>query len=310
MRNRRGFALLTALWLAVAIAVASLQLAMESRQQILAAGNLSANTRSRQAALAAIDLTRARVDLALRRSLEAGVTDVNSELYDAWMTIDSVYSVAEEIGDLTVQLNVRSLGARMNLNRATETELLNFFVAMELDYSYAEELSQGIMDWRDTDGNYRPRGGEKEQYEHEGLLNLPRNNLFESVDEVRHVRGMTQEIFEMIEPYMTVWGSGRINLNTAERPVLLSLTGMTENAVNYLYNLRQSGQRLNNVNQLQPYLSGQQLPNNRTALLVDELEIEAVSMASDGWPLLRAWQVLRRGNQQATTSNMTNWRIE
>jgi hypothetical protein len=119
---------------------------------------------------------------------------------------------------------------------------------------------------------------------------------------------MTQEIFELIQPYLTVWGSGRINLNTADRPVLLSLTGMTEAAVSQLITLRQSGERLNDIDDLDPYLTnGTNLPNNRTAVLVDELEIEARATAGDGRTILRAFGVIRRGTGQ---SSLTNWRVE
>jgi general secretion pathway protein K len=306
-KNRRGFALLTALWLVVAIAAAGLQLALESRRSMLAATNLTHDIQARNAASAAVDLTRARVDLALRRATENSITPNTLAISDAWMNIDSIYSITERIGALDVEISVSSLGKKMNINRASESELLNFFVAMEISYSDAEELAQCIMDWRDTDGQYRARGAEREFYEAEGLLVLPRNNLFESVDELRYVYGMTQETFELIEPYVTVWGSGRINLNTAERPVLLSLTGMNEGAVSRLITLRQSGERLNDLDDLDPYLGGANLPNNRTAVLVDELEIEARATAGDGKTILRAFGVIRRGTGQ---SSLTNWRVE
>jgi general secretion pathway protein K len=139
------------------------------------------------------------------------------------------------------------------------------------------------------------------------MLTLPRNNLFESVEELRYVYGMTEEIFEIVAPHLTVWGTGRINLNTAERAVLLSLTGMTESAVAQLLSLRYSGERLSNTNQLDSYLGGRDLPNNRTAVTVDELEIETLAATPDGQPILRAFGVVRRGTQIST---LTDWRVE
>ncbi len=310
MRNRRGFALLTAIWLVVAIAIVGLQFAIEARHARLAGMNSVQDSRGRALASGALDLTRARVDLAMRRAAEQGPVQASSSLADSWMGIDTLMSGTERIGDTDVHITVRSLGSKLNINRATEAEFRNFFAALQIDYSDAEMLSQTIMDWRDVDDQYRARGAEREYYIREGRLNLPRNNLFESVDELRYVEGMTQEIFDLVASQLTVWGSGRINLNTADRPVLLSLTGMNEAAVSQLLSLRQSGQRIANVNELTPFLAGATLPNNRTAVAVDELEIEAVATAPDGHPIVRAFGVLRRAAGTGNTSSLTNWRVE
>jgi general secretion pathway protein K len=308
MKNRRGFALLSAIWLVVAIAAALLQLALESRRATLAATNLTHDVYARTAAAAAFDLTRARVDQHLRRAAESGPYEARLALSDPWMSVDTAFSGVEQVGNVDVEVFIRSVGSQININRATEQEFLNFFLALDVGYSVAEELSQTIMDWRDTDDNYRAQGAERDMYVSEGLLNLPRNNLFESVGELRHVFGMTDDLFELARPYLTVWGSGRINLNTAERPVLMSLNGMNEAAVSYLLSLRYNGERLTAVNQLQPYLgTGISLPNNRTAVTVDELEIEALAFTADGRPVLRGLGVIRRGTGQST---LTNWRIE
>jgi type II secretory pathway component PulK len=308
MRDRRGFALLSAIWLVVAIAVAGLQLALETRRSTLAAINLTHDVQARTAASAAFDLTRARVDQHLRRAAESGPYEARLALSDPWMSVDTAYSLTETFGVVDIHILIRSVGSQLNINRANEQEFLNFFIALEFDYSTAEELSQTIMDWRDTDDNYRARGAERDFYVSEGLLNLPRNNLFESVGELRYVQGMTEDIFEIASPYLTVWGTGRINLNTADFPVLMSLSGMTEAAASYLISLRENGERLTATNQLQPYLaSGRNLPNNRTAVTVDELEIESLATAADGRPILRGFGVIRRGTGQST---LTNWRVE
>jgi type II secretory pathway component PulK len=308
MKNRRGFALLSAIWLVVAIAVAAMQLAIESRRSNLAAINLTHSIQGRFAASAAIDLARARADLHIRRSAESGPYEARMALSDAWLGIDSLVTGFDDIGGVQVETWVTSLGARMNVNTASERDIMNFLLAIGVDYSASEELSQSILDWRDTDDSYRANGAERDFYIAEGRMNLPRNNLFESVAELRHVNGMTDEIFELVQPFVTVWGSGRINLNTADRPVLMSLTGMTESAVSFILNLRQNSERLTNVNQLSAYLGGANLPNNRTALIVDELEIESLAYTADGRPLLRGLAVVRRGNTNGL-STLTNWRV-
>ena len=311
MKNRRGFALLSAIWLVVAIAVAGLQLAIETRRSMQAATNLTHDVQARVAATAALDLTRARVDYKIRQAALSGTYPTNLAIADPWMGADTAFSTTEAVGSVNVEISVSSLGARLNLNRATEQELLNFLIAMEIDYSAAEELSQTIMDWRDTDENYRARGAERQYYLDEDMLNLPRNNLFESVGELRYVAGMTEEIFEEIAPYLTVWGTGRINVNTAELPVLMSFTGMTEATVSVILSLRDGGGRIPNRNALTSMLGDAvTVPaNNRLAFDVDELEIEALATAADGRPILRGFGIVRKG-ATGQLSTLSNWRVE
>jgi len=52
---------------------------------------------------------------------------------------------------------------------------------------------------------------------------------FNSVEELLLVAGIDREVYNTLSPYVTVFGNGEININTAEKPVLMSLSGqMTE----------------------------------------------------------------------------------
>ena len=57
-------------------------------------------------------------------------------------------------------------------------------------------------------------------------LNTPyecKNGPFESVEELLLVRGVTPAIFKRALPYITVYGSGAVNINTADATVLEAL---------------------------------------------------------------------------------------
>ena len=64
--------------------------------------------------------------------------------------------------------------------------------------------------------------------------------LFERVTELRNVRGMNPEVFQRISLYITLVGSGRININSAERPVLLTLPGIGDDAATVILSRRQT----------------------------------------------------------------------
>jgi general secretion pathway protein K len=228
MSNRRGFALLAALWLLVAISIASLALETAARTRRLAGANFAERVQGEAAAKAGIEQTRAR----LARRLIA-VT-----IGDPWAGMDSLYTDTITIGRERAYVSMRDGGARLNLNLATEDELRRLFIALRIDAGLADQLAQCILDWRDPDDLHRARGAERDDYLKAGAVQLPRNGSFQSLAELAAVKGMTPSTFERVRPYLTLVGSGQVNVNIADRPVLLALPGMTEDAVGVLLRYR------------------------------------------------------------------------
>jgi general secretion pathway protein K len=84
----------------------------------------------------------------------------------------------------------------------------------------AQEAAAAIEDWRDPDTNQRPRGAEGFYYHSLGQAYDCKDGPFENVEELLLVKGIEPEIYRRIEPYVTVFGSGRVNMNTASLPVI------------------------------------------------------------------------------------------
>ncbi len=68
--------------------------------------------------------------------------------------------------------------------------------------------------------------------------NVSKGSDPDSIDELLLVPGMDSKSYEQIRPYVTIYGSGSININGADIPVLLSLSpaideGMAENVIRY-----------------------------------------------------------------------------
>ena len=278
MSNRRGFALLAALWLLVALSTAGLALASVSRARRLAAANHAEGVRARAAAESGVELARARLAERLASSI--------SERVDPWGGVDSLGDTLT-IGAAGATTALYDVASAINLNRADEDQLRRFFTALRIDAGVADRLAQAIADWRDPDDFRRARGAERDEYLHAGVLALPRNGGFESVAELRGVRGMTPGLFEEMRPYLTVYGGGQINLNTAPRPVLLSLPGITEEAAGVLLRSRGRGQSLGTIADLERELSPSarerlrvQLPTLLSRTTTETREVEVVSV---GW---------------------------
>jgi general secretion pathway protein K len=248
-RNRRGVALLAALWLVVAIAAVAAQFAIEARER-RNVGILAAERGiQRAAAMGALAMTQAKLEYAMRVA-PASANAARLSSSDPWLGIDSTYSGTVYVDSVPVAVTARDLGEQLNINQLTETDLQSFFTFLLRDFSKATQLSQAIMDWRDADSLPRPSGAERDDYIKAGLLALPTNASFRDVEELQNVMGMTPEIYATIAPFLTTRGNGQVNINTAPIPVLRALPGMTDAIVAAIIQYRSGGRRIDNVAQV------------------------------------------------------------
>jgi len=127
------------------------------------------------------------------------------------------------------QFGVRDEESRLNLNTATTDTLKNLFALItELKITEMEALADCIADWRDADSDKSPDGAEESEYLSKRPSYEPKNGDFESVEELLLVKGMTPALFSKVSPFVTVYGSGKVNINTASKYVLMAL-GLSEN---------------------------------------------------------------------------------
>ena len=86
------------------------------------------------------------------------------------------------------------------------------------------ELISNLYDWTDLDTNRIFRGG----YE-DGLYNtgdspyLSKNAPFDTKEEIRLVAGWDDEVYDKYKDQITIYGSGKVNVNTASDEVILGM---------------------------------------------------------------------------------------
>jgi len=256
--------------------VASLALSAAGRARRLAAANLTELTRAQAAATAGIEQLRERLAMRFESTAPARL--------DPWSDIDSLLPDTLHLGDARVLVRAHDAGVALNLNRAGEDELRRLFIALRVDAGAADRLAQAIADWRDPDDFHRLRGAERDAYLAAGAAALPRNGPFQSLAELLDVRGMTPDLYERVRPCLTLLGSGQININVADRPVLLTLPGFTEEAVDVVMRYRRTRRTLGLVVDLERDLSpaarrafAAALPALMARATTETREVEAVS---------------------------------
>jgi len=104
-------------------------------------------------------------------------------------------------------------------------------IVVDSDQTQAQELAVSIIDWRDKDSELsNPSAGAEGRYYRS--LEYPykaKDAKFEVLEEVLLVEGMTEDIFTKVKKYITIYGDGKVNVNTAPRAVLLALGLSGEN---------------------------------------------------------------------------------
>jgi general secretion pathway protein K len=276
---------MAALWLVVLVGVTGYELSVRSRSRRLAVANSLEQTLAFAAADAALETVRGQLAMRLGRPMDARPTD--APIADGWSDLDLLSRDTLVLGDARAWPRVYDAGARIQLNRATENDLCRFLTALPLDAGTADRMAVRIMDWRDADSFRRARGAERDDYVRAGARRLPANADFSRVEELRDVDGMTPELFARVAPFVTVLGTGQINVNTAPRAVLLSLPGMGDETVAAIVRAQQSRRPIGSLEELTTLLSSRA----RSSLLESMGELQQrvsfesreVVVEADGW---------------------------
>ncbi len=146
-----------------------------------------------------------------------------------WMPSNSPYSV--EIGDRKCEVFISDESGKINVNKLTDesrASFVKFLTAYKLEEITAETIADSILDWLDADDMHHLNGAEKDYYATLSEPYEPRNGPFESIEELTLVKGMTPQRFELLRDNLTIYGSGKININFASKEVLLSVPSITE----------------------------------------------------------------------------------
>lgn len=157
---------------------------------------------------------------------------------------------ASSLFDASYSHSIENEGSKIDINdlaspsktlqEVTRKQLLNVFEqknetdddfrAQYQNYNF-EDLVNKITDWI-TDSNESVGGGDKQSHFSDLGSSYPPNRGFRTIEELRLVPGMTDELFDLLSPRVTIYGMKAINPNIANKEVLLSLDkGMTEEAV-------------------------------------------------------------------------------
>ena len=205
----RGVALIIVLWVITLLVVIAASFVQTMRTDV----NVVANSLSRAKA-------EALADAALQRALYELYKPQNIE--GRWNTDGS--SREWQYRDITVTITMQDETGKIDINRVNDQLLRGLLVSQGVLEEDVLKLVDAIADWRDADANRRLKGAEAPEYTAAGLAYGPANALFQSVEELKLVLGMTPALYAKLAPLITVYsGQPGINEQIATRDVLLAL---------------------------------------------------------------------------------------
>jgi general secretion pathway protein K len=176
-----------------------------------------------------------------RAGIERAVFEAMSDT-NAWDSVKEPWRNDEEIfknvklGDGTYSVSYTSVtpsgvvtnhgvideDSRINFNKAGASLLKTAFETIGgLDSMLASDAAAAIIDWRDQNDDVLTGGAENSYY---ASLTEPykcHNADLQSLHELLLVKGIGKAVFERIRPYITIFGDGKVNINTAE-PVVVA----------------------------------------------------------------------------------------
>ncbi|MCL5966267.1 MAG: type II secretion system minor pseudopilin GspK, partial [Deltaproteobacteria bacterium] len=170
---------------------------------------------------------------------EAGVSAARIALREnfkdnGYDTLDEVWSRPAppiELGEGVINVAVEDEERKINLNRivlpngnAPDEQRLAVFRRLLQILDIDTQVADAVVDWLDADETPRVGGAESAYY-----LSLPvpykaKNDLFDTIAELRLVRGVTRDVYAKLAPFITVASSGQVNINTAPKEILMALS--------------------------------------------------------------------------------------
>jgi general secretion pathway protein K len=221
-----GVVLLLVLLVLALISVLVLSWAQEWRTELKLASNFGEAHKCQRLAESGIYYALGKLvsaKTAELKGLQANVPQPQEAFGDLWQGDQRPHML--ELPDGTLEIRIADEGGKINLNRASEALLRNFFNMLGLTELQIRTMVDSILDWRTNEAYPRPYGAKSAYYLSLDPPYVAKNGNFETVEELAWVHGFeASPLIPRLSQWLTVQGAGQgINVNTAPLEVLMAV---------------------------------------------------------------------------------------
>ncbi len=245
--RQRGFALLIVLWIFIVLFAVGAEFSGAMRQDVTATMNFAGETQSYYLATAAANRTfyraliardEASIDIPLEEQEEEPLIRVDGQWH------------REELWGAPVWVRITDESGKIPINMVTQGLLRQILGHLGLDFDQADEITAGILDWRDEDDEVRVNGAETDYYLDQPRPYAAKNAKLDSLEELLLVKGVSWDLyhgetedFEIgLKHIFTVFNPRPVlNVRSSSPEVLRSLFGLDEEQLAQILEIRDSG---------------------------------------------------------------------
>jgi general secretion pathway protein K len=219
---RRGFILVAALWILIALAtLASIATVYVARSAV---------------ALTAVD-DAVLTEPIITASLELTAYQLSAPTDEKRPTRGTFRF---RLARTNVTVEFLSEAARVDLNAAPKPLIAGLFASLGAQPEAAYRYADRVVGWR-TAPKEGAQDGEESLYRAAGLQYSPRGAPFNHVDELWLVLGLPPDLVERALPFLTVYsGRGDVNVLDAPPEILAALPNMSPGRLNAFLNQRET----------------------------------------------------------------------
>jgi len=240
------------LWSLFLLAALALVIDVSITSQLTLAGRLRDRTLVRY--LAEAGFKRAVVELRADETVEYdALNELWSRNEDAFKGIPLIDGASvnveyvveqEEADEEDVFYGLIDEDRKININTASVIVLQRIFEWVgETTAQEATDIADSIVDWRDVDDEPLTNGAEETYYQGLDPAYDCKNASFDILEELFLVKGMTKDVFDKVQDHLTIYGTGKVNINTAS-PVVLQSLGMDEGLVQKIMDFRKGSDEI------------------------------------------------------------------
>ena len=203
------------------------------------------------------------------------------------------------VADGTVSIRIEDHGGRLDLNRLVTAQgnidplfkdrTIRLLELLDADDAVA--MTDALVDWIDSDDDSEPDGAENFYYRSLAQPYNCKNAPLDNIEELNLVKGFNRSFVQRLSPHVTSYGAAKINVNTATREVLQTITPeMDQDSAETIIQARQ-GQPFATVAQLKD-LPGMETMYGFIYLYLDvkssRYQVESTAFVNDGRRTIRA----------------------
>ena len=239
--RQRGFIIVVVLCMIIMLGVILLGFNQKTRRSLLATDDVKKSAQ-------ALNYARAGLNIAIAAIKQTDKPDTGKDLLNLLSTENNVQledgQCSFVVYSESARLNVNMLKNRNgSINRKRTDQILRLIDLLNQTQPQHDRIGYGlvpaIMDWTDSDNDtikltfvsHQNTGAESAYYQKLDQPYKCANQKLKTTGELLMVKAITPQIYHRLRDYLTVYGDGRVNINSAPKLVIQSLSQNMDSAI-------------------------------------------------------------------------------